>query len=343
MNLKLSLFCFFCFSIFSYSQVISGKVVDEKNNPLQGANIYFEGTSIGTISDQKGEFTLQINTKINSILLVSFMGFQTLYIPNYETLKDFKIILKPTNNHLREVVIMKDRFSRKQKLKLFREQFLGKTKLGKNAIIENETELYFEYNEKTNTFKAFSDKPLLIIHKALGYKIYYELADFEVNFTKTSISSSDVYKNKYSGYSRFEEIETTPKIINQRNECYEGSSLQFFRNLVNNVWDKDNFLLFVGMFVDNPTNHFNIIDEGNQKKVVVTKQKKSLVGKKFVAEFNLLYKKKDQSKIIFETDTFYVDIFGNNSNINDIYFSGHITQFKVGNMLPLNFIETKTP
>ena len=35
---------------------ISGKIVDEKNNPLIGANIIFKGTSIGSTTDYDGKY-----------------------------------------------------------------------------------------------------------------------------------------------------------------------------------------------------------------------------------------------------------------------------------------------
>ena len=69
---------------------------------------------------------------------------------------------------------------------------------------------------------------------------------------------------------------------------------------------------------------------------MVTKQKKDLALNNFVAGFNLLFHKK-QSKIIFETDTFFVDKFGNNSNIENIIFSGYMSNSKVADMVPLNY------
>jgi len=34
----------------SFAQVVKGKVMDATNHPLRGANIYFDGTTISTIS-----------------------------------------------------------------------------------------------------------------------------------------------------------------------------------------------------------------------------------------------------------------------------------------------------
>jgi hypothetical protein len=66
-------------------------------------------------------------------------------------------------------------------MKLFREQFLGINVAGKNCIIENEEEIYFNYDRKTLTLIAYSDQPLIIINNYLGYKIEYQLIDFQCN------------------------------------------------------------------------------------------------------------------------------------------------------------------
>lgn len=331
------LFYLFFFSLFSYAQVFKGKVVDNKNQPLPGANIYFDGTTIATIADENGQFTLNYSSKINSVLAISFIGYQTQFIKNIEVDKELKIILIESINSLNEVVIKKDRFSRKEKLKLFRDQFLGTSSTAKKAIILNEDDIYFEYDELNNALKAYSDKPLVINNAALGYKINYELVNFEVKFYKLSIFSSDVIKSYYAGLSRFEELQNNPKITKQREKCYQGSQMHFFRNLVNNIWDKHNFLLFKGSYQDNPNDYFTVTYLKDSYKVEVTKQEQGLRNKKFVAEFNLLFDKKYQSKIIFETATFYVDKFGNNSNIEDIIFSGYIANQKVGDLVPMNY------
>lgn len=124
------------------SQVVKGRVLDENNQPLPGANIYFDGTTIATISDENGYFSLSYGSKLNSLLAASFIGYQTQFIKSFDQEKELIIVLKEATNILNEVVITKDRFSRKQKLQLFREQFLGKTALAKKALIENEDDLY---------------------------------------------------------------------------------------------------------------------------------------------------------------------------------------------------------
>jgi hypothetical protein len=58
---------------------ISGKVVDENNNPLAFATIAQKGTKHATISDTAGNFTLDINKDVNSITVIaSFIGYQSV-------------------------------------------------------------------------------------------------------------------------------------------------------------------------------------------------------------------------------------------------------------------------
>ena len=334
---KIFFICCILISILSFSQSIKGKVLDENKQPLVGANVYFDGTTIATITDEKGNFTLNYSSKINSILAISFIGFQTQFISNVKPNEEINIVLKESLNSLNEVIIKKDRFTRKQKLQLFREQFLGRSDNAKNTKIENEDAIYFEYDEKNMTLKAFSDVPLVIINSSLNYKITYELVNFEAKFSAKTLNSYDVFRSYYAGLTRFEEILSKSNNTKKREKAYQGSQLHFFRNLVNNIWDKKNFLLFKGSFQDNPNDYFKVTVDNDLYKVEVVKQTKSLASKDFVAEFNLLFDKKKQSKIIFETETFYVDKFGNNSNIENIIFSGDLSQQKVGDMLPMNY------
>ena len=159
-----------------FSQSITGTVVDENKQPLPGANIYFDGTTIATITDENGKFNLNSGIKINSLLAISYIGYQTQYISKVDD-KPLFIVLKEANNTLDEVIIYKDRFTRKEKMKLFREQFLGKTSNAKLCKIENEDAILFRYDKKSKSIKAFADEPLQITNSSFGYQINYELVD----------------------------------------------------------------------------------------------------------------------------------------------------------------------
>ena len=59
---------------------VRGTVRDEDGEPIPGASILLQGTSIGTISDIDGKYSLQASSK-EGVLLVSFLGFTKQEIP----------------------------------------------------------------------------------------------------------------------------------------------------------------------------------------------------------------------------------------------------------------------
>ena len=64
----------FSLSVFSQS-TISGKIVDEKNKPIPGANIFINGTYDGASSDENGNFSFETSAQNNQVLIVSFLIF----------------------------------------------------------------------------------------------------------------------------------------------------------------------------------------------------------------------------------------------------------------------------
>lgn len=81
---------------------IRGRVVDEHAEPLIGVSISLQGTSLGTITDLDGKFSLQASA--NSVLKVSYIGYATQQI--VVLAKDFyQIVLKQDAEILDEVVV----------------------------------------------------------------------------------------------------------------------------------------------------------------------------------------------------------------------------------------------
>ncbi|MDN5211007.1 SusC/RagA family TonB-linked outer membrane protein [Fulvivirgaceae bacterium BMA12] len=81
---------------------ITGKVTDENGEPLPGATVQVKGTSIGTVTDAKGNFKLDIPER--SLLIVAFVGYtsQEFMITNQTV---FNVQLKPDITSLDEVVV----------------------------------------------------------------------------------------------------------------------------------------------------------------------------------------------------------------------------------------------
>lgn len=321
-----------------FSQYIKGTVVDESQQPLPSATVYYEGTTLATLTDEEGNFNLIYEPKIKRPIVVSYMGYVTAYAENYSVEQPLKIIMKQSTNSLREVVIKKDRFSRKEKMAIFKERFLGTTSFGLKTVIENEDDIELEYDEEKMMLKAYSDKPLLIVNNSLGYKINYELVDFEVKFNGITLHPHAVTNSFYAGYTRFEEIKSSPAVVRNRAKAYEGSPTHFFRCLANYSWGKDSFLLYVKGGLTNPVNHFTVYKEEDNFKVLVKKQQfPELKGTNITAVFGLLFDEKFQSSVYFYSDAILIDSFGNILNPRDVAFSGAIQFKRLGDTLPLNY------
>ncbi len=81
---------------------VSGKVLDETGQPLIGVNIVLKGTSIGTITDLDGSYTLRI-TPNPAILVFTYVGYETKEVGVNANV--INVNLEPSSASLSEVVV----------------------------------------------------------------------------------------------------------------------------------------------------------------------------------------------------------------------------------------------
>ncbi len=99
------IFLFFCmFSLTAHSQniVIKGSVTDINKEPLLGVNIKVKGTSIGSITDSDGNFSL--NGPKGATLIISYIGMVTQEV-EYKG-EPLQITLKDDSQALEEVIVV---------------------------------------------------------------------------------------------------------------------------------------------------------------------------------------------------------------------------------------------
>jgi len=220
----------------SQAQVIKGKIIDtETGKPIPNANIYLNGTYLGTASDSTGNFTLTTGIKTNTPLVVSFVGYEMQTITNYAD-KILTIALKRKLNDLKEVTITGfDGMSREKEMKIFLTEFIGST--NKDCVISNPDDIRFHYNNKTEVLTATVDNPLLINNKKLGYKLTYFLANFSYAPLSTVYRGNYFFAEDTAGVGQ-EEIKN---ILKARDEAYFGSRMHFIRSLWSDELAKNNF------------------------------------------------------------------------------------------------------
>lgn len=106
MKSLITILTFFLVSITFAQTIISGKVVDSKNTPIMGANVYLEGTYDGATSDESGKFSFKTDQKGTQTLIISFLAFETKTITgNISKLKNLNIKLRDDVETLDAVVL----------------------------------------------------------------------------------------------------------------------------------------------------------------------------------------------------------------------------------------------
>jgi len=92
-------------AVFSQT-TISGKVVDEKGLPIEGANIFIEGTYDGTASEANGNFSFTTEATGSQVLKITFLTYEsfseTIEVNNF---KNRTVKMKESMNSLDAVVI----------------------------------------------------------------------------------------------------------------------------------------------------------------------------------------------------------------------------------------------
>jgi TonB-linked SusC/RagA family outer membrane protein len=97
------------------SKRVSGKVFNSANAPLPGANVQLKGTNIGTTTDQKGIFSLNVPDTKTVILVISSVGFASQEVDVTNT-EDVQITLREAASELSDVVVVGYGTSRKKDL-----------------------------------------------------------------------------------------------------------------------------------------------------------------------------------------------------------------------------------
>jgi TonB-linked SusC/RagA family outer membrane protein len=104
------LFAFLMMSFMAFAQTgsITGKVVDDTNQPLPGSSINIDGTTIGQSTDVNGNFTIKSLKPGTYNITAKFLGYtaskKTVTVANGVVTVNFALV--PENSSLNEVVVI---------------------------------------------------------------------------------------------------------------------------------------------------------------------------------------------------------------------------------------------
>ena len=327
------------------AQVISGFVYDiATNRPIPDVCVYLDGTSINTTTDASGKFVLTTKAVINTKLVIFHLSYHIVMIDRpFDGLPDI-LYLKERVNILKEVTILADCFSRKQKMEAFREHFLGTTRAGESCTIQNEEDIELFFNMQTRTLSASSDKPIIVLNSYLSYQVSFTLVDFEVEYPyvtdcKGGLKNRYVRKTFFAVGSTFTDRDPNSKRIKRnREEVYKKSSNRFFKSLINNTLEKDGFKLLAQIlpkFEPLPMQYFVMKDTLSQKMISINPEYEEINPVHVVRK--LAFLNADLSAIFFYTDSLLVDQYGNIDRIDKVVFTGELGKNRAGDMLPIEY------
>lgn len=186
---------------------------------------------MGTASQQDGSFKIEKIPTGKYDLVVSMIGYGR-FVKAVEitgnSIDNFIIPLNPVVTALDSMTVSARREKRTQGAYIkFERLFLGQTSNAYSCKIQNKNDVYaFETDQKLT---AYATKPIIVLNNALGYKVHYDLKEFQVDFAQDRFYML--------GQVRFEEL--TPANEKQekrwkkeRDRAYYGSHVHFLRSLL---------------------------------------------------------------------------------------------------------------
>lgn len=319
-------FYLFLFVSIANSQTFSGYVYDAATNePLESVSVYFDNSTIGTATNDKGAFSIEFTDAVKSTLVISYLGYEKVFIDDYRSKSNVKILLKESTNLLDTVVIdADDGMTRAQKMQLFKNEFLGKSENGKSCRILNKKDIKLRYNKQQGTLTAWANKPIIVKNKNLQYEISFEIVDFEIEMDKWGPLSVT-----YTGTSFYKDLNLKHKkrVEKNRASSYEGSVQHLIRALYNKQLEEEGYVFGVKRFKVNPYEYFTIseVDDNGQKIVALKEQ------------LDIYYRTDSVSIIQTTASEFIIDKYGNYTPIPHVLFGGDMGRQRIGDALPIDY------
>ncbi len=210
---------------------VTGFIHDQESGvPINHVNVFLDNTTRGDVTDQTGKYIIPKIPPDKYVLMVAMMGYElrkmeiTVSVGKTAT-HHFK--LKPKIFEFQALEITANKPAQWEKdFQEFKRLFVGTSAFARECEIINPEIVSFSKGTQ-GVFGARAQKPIVLINKALGYKIEFTLEYF---------SATRVELN-YSNGTRFTELEPRDekeKLIWQANRlnAYTGSMRHFLAELL---------------------------------------------------------------------------------------------------------------
>jgi len=225
----------------STPRTISGCITDaETGEPVIGASVFIANTTLGALTDLKGNYRFTIPGEGSYQLVVSHVGYQPVFkdIAPGNTSVEMNVSL--LYKAMDAVVVEQKIKARRTDINLFWKTILGKPPSKKTLYPINPEEVFFFYHSKTRILKVTCRVPIQIINNELGYLITIILDSFTHDYNN-GVSS---WNYKYM----FNELKPQDQKQNRvweenRQKVYKVSLTNFIKSLHNNILYDNGFVL----------------------------------------------------------------------------------------------------
>jgi hypothetical protein len=305
-------------------QLIKGIVVDEQSGlPVDYASVFFNGTFVGTTTDEKGGFELDVSKYRTRPLYISAVGYYPQVITEFNPAEIHRVLLKPRIFEIEEVSVISKSLVRKRKacMRIFEQKFIGNTTNARRCSILNEKDISFNYGSDKDTLKAYAKRALRIRNLSLGYDITYYLERFEYDRNnKTVLYTGKIIFNR----DLFTDESSLKRYERRRKYAYTGSGTHFFRALWSDSLRPSGFIVKNYRTSDN-VKYDLIVSED------VPGRKYLHYGDELVINYfdNLSYISFLKEKVYFEQDGFF--------DPTGIIWSGTIARQRIADFLPYEY------
>jgi hypothetical protein len=327
----------------AYCQTFKGIVYDRStDSTLCGAEVYIGGTSIGTISDIHGNFSLNISNYRSMPITISLLGYYSVTLSEHSSNKIYAIYLSPKIYEINEVVIKAKKGRWDTYLRIFKREFLGESENASDCEILNEKKLRFIFNTDSSILRAFSKEPILIHNKALGYTITYYLDKFryirkldekEVVTENFALLGNYLFKDELVTLNESEKM----KVAERRKKAFLGSRMHFFRLLYQrNLFQTSEKKLLLLDDTLSKSGFFITSDSALKAESLVIKNDSISSYLKNKGELYVRYRMKDTGLDI-KMDSVYFQKNGYFDPL-EISFSGEMSKQRIGDLLPFEYM-----
>ncbi|MFN4198001.1 MAG: carboxypeptidase-like regulatory domain-containing protein [Flavobacterium sp.] len=311
---------------------LSGVILDRNTEePLPGATIYVNGTTLGTISDEFGRFSLELSSMSPSVIF-RYVGYESLTLEQPNRFSRVTVKLNELVDSLDEVILEKSLFTHQQKLAAFTREFIGTSVSGLECKILNPEVISLTFVASEKKLKATANKPIKILNPYLGYELEYSLQAFEISFYKVSLSIHEQIQVFHAGTTFFKDISNdNPKFKKRRKNAYIGSTMHWIRSIYNESLKENGFYLLQNGKTISPTKFYSLHQE-------IDEDSKWIEFAENTPEFTQIFISNERnSKVKVDIPKIQISSLGNYFPPNGLLFLGYMGNQRVGDLLPLDY------